>query len=75
MREIFEEFRNPIDIIHLSDEDIGRRYIASLKKRRSAPFNSGRPSFLVYNELLAADEVLRPTSSAPTNSSLRKEPA
>jgi uncharacterized protein (TIGR02391 family) len=64
MREIFEEFRNPTDIIHLSDEDIGRRYIAFLKKRRSDPFNGGRPSFLVQNELLAADEVLRPPYSA-----------
>ena len=69
MREIFNEFQNPVDIVHLSDEDLGRRYIAILKKRRSDPFNGSRRSFLVYNELLAAEPIL----SAPNSQNLSRQ--
>ena len=60
MREIFGEFTNPADIIHLSAEDIGRRYITILKQRRDQTLNGGSRRFLVFNELLAADRELQP---------------
>jgi hypothetical protein len=41
MREIFDEVTNALDILHLTDEDIGLRYVSILKSVNVAILTMG----------------------------------